>query len=78
MTREKLQEQYARILLQLEVEAKTLANSKPNSKLYRSSLATVKAAGSTLTALATEWQELHQISTSEPILPVLQDYAGFN
>ena len=77
MEKEQLQKQYARILLGLANEAKTMAASSPNSKLFRSSRQTVLAAGKTLTLLQIEWMESHRISAADPILPELNDYAGF-
>ncbi len=77
MTREQLQQQYARILLQLETEARTIATCKPASKLARSAKATIRAAGERLNAISTEWRELHQISDRDAIIPELQTYSGF-
>lgn len=76
MEREKLQQQYARILLQLETEARTIGCCQSQSKLARSARATIEAAGITLNNIAHEWGLLHP-SGDVPILPELQTYSGF-
>ena len=77
MEKEQLQQQYARVLLQLETEAKAIATNPPNSNIARSAKQTIMAAGETLVNLSTEWQGQHRISHRDAIIPELFDYAGF-
>ncbi len=50
-----LQRGYARCMLQLEIEAKTLSRTNPHSKLYRKAKVTIEAIGSALVNIEQRW-----------------------
>ncbi len=50
-----LQQGYARCMLQLEIEAKTLSSANPRSKLYRSAKTTIEAIGIALKRIEQRW-----------------------
>ena len=63
-----LKQGYARCLKQLEIEAKTQAIHRRNSKMYKSSIKTVSQIGQELCEISLAWYKAHK---DEPIIPEL-------
>jgi len=67
-----LQRNYARCMLQLEIEAKTLSRTNPRSKIHRSAKVTIAAIGGALVSIEKRW--LH-CEIDGAIIQELQNFA---
>ena len=67
-----LQRNYARCILQLVIETKTLSRTNPHSKLYRKAKVTIEAIGQSLAGIEQRWLDCE---IGGAIIQELQNFA---